>query len=413
MMRRMIPPPPAAPPKPLRHTILIVDDEPDVVMSVKDLLRLEHRVVGAQSATEGMRILAQEEVHVVMTDQRMPNITGVEFLHTIRGQYPEAIRLLITGYADIRSVIDAINQGHVFRYINKPWDPDELLSITREAVTRYDLILERNRLVEALQRQNAELEASNAQLKHMSALQESFIHVASHELRTPLTLLLGMTSLTLREASTPPLSRWLHYIQSAAERLQRLVEQLTQKLAASQFDVPLQRQPVDLAALLNTAADTVRPFIEQRRQVLVLELAAELGALPLEQDKILDAVDSLLMNAIKFTPDQGRITLAARRTATSVEIRVSDTGVGIPAEHFPLLFRPFYTGLDFQHHSSGHFQFGKRGIGLGLSVARHFVEMHGGTLQVQSEVDRGSTFLITLPTAARPADDPAPAPAPH
>ena len=79
-----------------------------------------------------------------MTDQRMPEMTGVEFLHRIRGEHPEAIRLLFTGYADIRAVIDAINQGNVYRYITKPWDPDELQTVIREAGERYDLIVERN-----------------------------------------------------------------------------------------------------------------------------------------------------------------------------------------------------------------------------------------------------------------------------
>jgi len=122
-----------------RHTILVVDDEPDVVQSVQDLLRLDYRVLGAKRADEGLRILEQEEVHVVMTDQRMPEMSGVEFLHRIRGQHPEAIRLIFTGYADIRAVIDAINQGNVYRYISKPWDPEELQTIIREAVERYDM----------------------------------------------------------------------------------------------------------------------------------------------------------------------------------------------------------------------------------------------------------------------------------
>ena len=87
--------------------------------------------------------MQENEVHVVMTDQRMPEMTGVEFLSRVRGEHPEAIRLLFTGYADIRAVIDAINQGNVYRYITKPWDPDELQTIIREACERYDLIVER------------------------------------------------------------------------------------------------------------------------------------------------------------------------------------------------------------------------------------------------------------------------------
>src|SRR5580704_8365369 len=159
---------------PNRHTILVVDDEPDVVKSVQDLLRLEYRVLGATRAKSAMEIMRGEEVHVVMTDQRMPEITGVEFLRQIRGDYPEAIRLLFTGYADIRAVIDAINQGNVYRYITKPWDPEELQSVIREACERYDLLVERKRLFSLLQTQNKELETVNNQLRTANALKTNF-----------------------------------------------------------------------------------------------------------------------------------------------------------------------------------------------------------------------------------------------
>lgn len=384
-----------------RHTVLVVDDEPDVVMSVKDLLRLEHRVLGAHSAAEGMKILAQEEVHVVMTDQRMPEITGVEFLRQIRGDHPEAIRLLFTGYADIRAVIDAINQGNVFRYITKPWDPDELMSIIREAISRYDLIIERKRLVEELQHKNTELALSNREMERVKALQEAFVQVASHELRTPLTLILGISYLAAHCPNVPPpLKDWLGRMERAGQRLQRLVDQLINQLAAGQFERPLLRAPVDLAGLLTEAADDVRPFTEERHQTLVLDAQADLGTLPLERERIGDALDNLLMNAVKFTPDGGQLMLFARRAPGAVEIRVSDTGIGIPEEHFPLLFRPFYTGLDPLHHRSGEFEFGTRGIGLGLSLTQQIVEQHGGTVTVASTLGQGSTFTVMLPVAA-------------
>src|SRR5688500_7475583 len=137
-----------------RHTLLVVDDEPDVVKSVQDLLRLDYRVLGATRAINAAKMLEEQEVHVVMTDQRMPEMTGVEFLKKIRGEYPDAIRLLFTGYADIRAVIDAINQGNVYRYITKPWDPDELQTIIREACERYDLIVERKELLAELTEKN-------------------------------------------------------------------------------------------------------------------------------------------------------------------------------------------------------------------------------------------------------------------
>src|SRR5215217_8181973 len=155
---------------PRRHTILVVDDEPDVVKSVKDLLRLDYNVLGATTPEAGMKLLEENAVDVVMTDQRMPETTGVEFLRHIKGPHPEATRLLFTGYADIRAVIDAINQGNVYRYITKPWDPEELQAVIREAAERYDLIAERKRLMEELKNKNEQLLRTNDELTRANEL---------------------------------------------------------------------------------------------------------------------------------------------------------------------------------------------------------------------------------------------------
>jgi signal transduction histidine kinase len=375
-----------------RHTLLVVDDEADVVHSVQDLLRLEYTVLGATRARDGLKILKEHEIHLVMTDQRMPEMTGVEFLMQVRGDHPDAIRLLFTGYADLRAVIDAINQGSVYRYITKPWDPDDLQLVIRQAVEQYDFLVERKRLL-------AELQVKNLELQKANEIKEAFIRVASHELRTPLTILSGLTQLAL---GTPglvsPWLDWLRGTQKAGERLQRLVEQLTKMLIAGQFERPLERKLTDLAALLKQAAEDVRPFVQQRHQELILDCSADLGAINIEADKIRDSIEHLLLNAVKFTPDQGQIRLAARRTADGgVEIQVSDAGVGIDPRHLPHIFQPFFTSFDVSRHSSGQFEFGRRGLGLGLSLVKAFVEMHGGKVEAASEPGKGTSFTVILP----------------
>src|SRR5439155_13194421 len=171
-----------------KHCLLVVDDEPDLVHSVQDLLRFEYRVLGATRAAEGLRIMESEQVHVVMTDQRMPEMTGVEFLRRLRESHPDAVRLLFTAYADIKAVTDAINQGNVYRYITKPFEPHELQAVLRQAVDHYELVADRKKLLAELQEKNKQLEIAND-------LKKAFIKVASHELRTPLTIILGLSDL--------------------------------------------------------------------------------------------------------------------------------------------------------------------------------------------------------------------------
>ena len=120
------------------HCLLIVDDEPNVCDSVHDLLRREFRVLKAHSAEEGYRLMQEEEVHIVMSDQRMPQITGVELLAKVKSKYPQAVRMLFTGFADLESIIAAINQGHIFRFLKKPWQPEELEAAVRQAAAEYD-----------------------------------------------------------------------------------------------------------------------------------------------------------------------------------------------------------------------------------------------------------------------------------
>jgi DNA-binding NtrC family response regulator len=145
----------AAPPNRPKRPILVVDDEPEMLYSLKNLLRRDYDITTARSGEEGMKILEEREIHIVMTDQRMPAMTGVEMLRRMKSEHPGAMRLIFTGYADVKTVIEAINQGNVFRYITKPWDPEELLKALGEAGDRYDRIIERNLLLTDLRKYEA------------------------------------------------------------------------------------------------------------------------------------------------------------------------------------------------------------------------------------------------------------------
>lgn len=156
---------------PAKHCLLVIDDEPDVCDSVHDLLRREFRVLKAHSAQEGLRTMQEEEVHIIMTDQRMPSVTGVELLARVKSRQPQAVRMLFTGYSDVESIIAAINQGHIFQFLKKPWQPEELQDAVRAAAGEYDRLVadadEAERLREALRELRTRVETLENQVRRL------------------------------------------------------------------------------------------------------------------------------------------------------------------------------------------------------------------------------------------------------
>ena len=133
-------------------------------------------------------------------------------------------------------------------------------------------------------------------------------------------------------------------------------------------------------------------------QTIELDLDPNLGDAEIDRHKIGDVLPNLLVNAIKFTPDRGEIRVrAVSEGMEAVRFAVIDEGIGIDDDTKAHIFEPFFTGFDTMHHSSGEFEFGKRGIGLGLSLVKRFVELHGGEVEVQSIPGSGSSFGFTLP----------------
>lgn len=382
-----------------RPSLLVVDDEPDVLSSIHDLLRHEYRVITRGSGAGALEVLrSSETIHAVMSDQRMPGMSGVELLREAKAIRPETTRLLFTAYADIHAVIAAINQGHVFRYLAKPWDPDELRAVARQAVEHHDLIVEKNRLL-------AELQAANAKLIEADRLKGAFLEVASHELNTPVSIIMGLIELRRLAPGQASLGDWpwVDRIGAAARRLAQIVERMLKLVRSGEFGRSLERQRVHIEPLIQRAVDELDPYLQLRRQFVDVAVEAGLGLFELDPDKIADALINLLANAVKFTPDGGTIRVTAVSDPGApgwVRVSVSDEGVGVPVDDQQYLFEPFFTGFDTLRHSSGEYQFGKRGLGLGLWLVKTFVEMHGGRVEVTSSHGQGSTFSFLLPQVA-------------
>jgi DNA-binding NtrC family response regulator len=168
-----------------KPAILIVDDEPDVLFSLTGLLRREFQVYTANSGPAALEIMSEHPVNVIMTDQRMPSMTGTELMSRVKSEHPRAVRIVFTGYADTRAVIDAINRGELYRYITKPWDPEDLIEVLREAAKKHDelvaqesLVRELPELLDTAERMMGELTPPDAEQAHgLRAQIEHFRHL--------------------------------------------------------------------------------------------------------------------------------------------------------------------------------------------------------------------------------------------
>lgn len=151
-----------------RHRILCVDDEPNVLNALKRLLRREDfDIATAGSGREGLEVLAREPVHLVLCDQRMPEMSGNEFLARVRERYPDIVRISLTGYTEVDAITESINRGHIYKFFLKPWNDQQLKLEIRQALEYYDLSLDHRRLSAQLAEQNRALEAVNANLEAM------------------------------------------------------------------------------------------------------------------------------------------------------------------------------------------------------------------------------------------------------
>ena len=364
--------------------LLIVDDEPEVLASLRSLFRREYKVLTAERADQALDILRLgTDVHVVITDQRMPGMTGTELLARVREEFPDVIRLMMTGYADVNSVVNAVNEGNVYRYIGKPWDPDELAAVIRDAFRQHRMISERRTLLR-------ELEEANR-------LKASFITLASHEFNTPLNIVQGMLRLAQSKNNDDTIRPFLDRAAIAADRLHRRLVNTFKLLEHGDFTRSLNLEPTSIRQVVDEAAQELGPFLKIRRQSLLTRVEPPEVMVLGSHTHLRDVIEALLSNAMKFSKDEASVSLSAMRDGDCVRIEVEDHGPGICAADQPHVFKPMFSTLDMLKHSTGEYGYCKRGMGLGLAIAKRFVELQNGEITFTSDPDKGTIFRIRLP----------------
>ena len=378
--------------------IVILDDEQNILESLERLFFNEDfGVFTTTDYKEAMRILEKEQIKLVMSDQRMPDITGVEFLKQVKDKYPDVVRILITGYTDIKSAEDAINFGGVYRFINKPWNAEELKGAVRQAIAHYDLVIENRKLFDSTKTKNEELEILNRKLKNMYDVQKDFSSTVSHELRTPLASIKSTVDLVLSGAPGPLSEdqvKFLNKTRNNVDRLNRLINDILDLTKMESGKTQLNMVFNDIGIVLNEVVETQAFVAKEKGLYINCEIEQDLPNIPFDIDKMHQVLNNLISNAIKFT-ESGGVTVSCinLKESNSIELRVKDTGPGIKVEDIDKLFQKFQQIGESIKHAGG--------TGLGLAICKEIVQRHGGKIWVESEEGKGSSFCFILPIQER------------
>lgn len=405
-----------------KATILYIEDDPaSRTLVERTLTHAGYHVIVAERGLAGIDLARRNPPDLILIDINLPDLTGVEITTILRADTRFHTTPIVALTA--LSLDEQRNQAKaagINGYITKPVDirtlPDDVdyyLSENHEFVDLARLAEAQMRytqgVVGRLEERIRALEASNASLRRLDRMKDSFIHVTAHELRTPLTLVYGYSRLLEENAlirsagDQDPNVRAL--IAGFSEAIQRMQTMINEILMISR--IMTDRMELSLAAVsLNHVVDKVvasyRPALEQRHLTLHYDPNDWPQKIRADADLLGVAIDGLISNAIKYTPDHGHIYITLRTDAQNMRLSVRDTGIGVAVEEQERIFDRFHTVGETMLHSTSKTAFRGGGLGLGLAICRGIIEAHGGRVWVESpgldaEALPGSEFFILLP----------------
>lgn len=373
------------------YPILYVDDEKSNRVVMRHNLSGEFTLILAETAQNALDCLAHDFVAVLLADQRMPGMTGVELAERALVSHPDVIRVIITAYSDLEVTIDAINRAHVNRFIKKPWSREELAAVMREAIGAYH----NSQLIKEMQDRLMQLDRMNSLAITSAAI--------AHDLRQPLTCIVPNLAYVREElANLEILSLGQQFSASQLrERLQRLKEGLndiadgmdrfntiSEGLLTSLRVNRDTAKTVELRQVIKTAVTLSRSTIQR-----VARLSVELPSDPLHssgsEGRAIQLVMNLLLNAsqavVTGASMSNQVAVCLKSDGDWAVLEVKDTGCGIRAENLPRIFEPFYSTK------------GSTGSGFGLPICKQIVDEMRGEIHVDSSSDKGTSFVVRLP----------------
>jgi PAS domain S-box-containing protein len=357
--------------------VLVVEDNVDMNRFVTQSLSGRYEVISAFDGREGLEKALRFRPALVVSDIMMPNVSGVEMIAGMREQPDLRLTpvLLLSAKADEELMVKLLDDG-AQDFVVKPFSEKDLLVRVRNLILAQQAREQVNGLREAAESANR--------------AKDEFLAMLGHELRNPLSPIL--TALQLMKLQGPEKSeRSRAIIERQVNHLTRLVDDLLDVSRITRGKVELRTEVVEMAEVVAKAIEMASPLLEQRAQMLTVDVPGRGLCVNGDPMRLSQVISNLLMNAAKYTPPGGHITVRAEPVDDEVVLCVRDTGLGIAPEMLPRIFDLFVQERQGIDRPQG-------GLGLGLTIVRNLVEQHGGSVQARSEgLGRGSELVVRLP----------------
>ncbi len=396
-----------------KYTILYVDDEESNLRIFKNTFRKQYNIITATSGAEALSLLDNQEIDLILTDQRMPGMSGVDFLKIAIEKYPELNRILITAYTDYDILQQAVNELKIFQYIEKPWKEEDIKSTIDSALEIHRLKTENQKLTSNLIASNNELLRMNDELtdeieqhkatqielirqkeyaEQCNNLKSAFLANMSHEIRTPMNSIMGFLSvLEDYDLSLETKKEYMSIIQKSSAQLLHIIDDIIEISKIDSGNVDIRVQEFSVNSLLDRLFKTFRISVPSERIDFRLDslLPAQNSTILADESRLEQVLSNLILNAFKFT-DQGQVSFGVTRSENDLLFFVQDSGIGIAKDNYEMIFNRFSQVEGFAKRKYG-------GNGLGLAISKAYVEKMGGKIWVESELGKGSTFYFTIP----------------
>lgn len=369
--------------------VLVVDDEQKICGILAQILTARGCVVRqAYDGLDGLSQFQEQPADIVITDIKMPKLSGIELLRELKHRDPLLNIVVITAYPSVEGAVEAMKYG-ACDFLTKPFDIAQIQAILYRCQQRLSLSRQLRSTGEGL----LKLEELNRRLAELNDLKSQFLAALSHEINTPLCLMSEWIYLladgTLGKLSTEQ-QHAVDVLIGAYDRLHRLLQQLIDLIHG--HEIVLQRKTVNLFELVQQAIDVEMPKAEAKAITVTHHVPDAPVLVDVDRGRCTAALAYLLDNAIKFNHEHGRVDIDVV-AGDPVEVRIQDSGIGIPEEELDKVFAAFYQ-VDRRLNRA------YEGAGIGLTLAKRYMELHGGSLQLSSRVGAGTTVVVTLPRPA-------------